>query len=133
MSFLIDTDIIIYALKGNEIVQKHFSKNANAVKALSLVTYGELLFGAHRSQQHTRNMAIVRRIASLFPVIEVDMPIMETFAEIKASLLQKGRPSDDMDIIIAATALVNNFVLVTNNERHFSNIRGLEIENWAKA
>lgn len=132
MSFLIDTDIIIYSLKGHEIVQENFLKNANTPKALSVVTYGELLFGAHRSQYATRNMAVVRRIADLFPIIEVNTPIIETFAEIKASLLDKGKPCDDMDVIIAATALVNNFTLITNNERHFSNIHGLEIENWAR-
>jgi tRNA(fMet)-specific endonuclease VapC len=132
MSFLIDTDIIIYSLKNNEIVNDNFVINATSPKALSVITYGELVFGAHRSQQATRNMAVVRRVAGLFPIIEVNTSIMETFAEIKASLLEKGKPCDDMDLIIAATALVNNFTLVTNNERHFLNIPGLKFENWTK-
>ncbi len=39
---------------------------------------------------------------------------------------------DDFDLLIAATALTKNFVLVTNNEKHFNKIEGLPIENWTK-
>jgi tRNA(fMet)-specific endonuclease VapC len=56
---------------------------------------------------------------------------METFAEIKADLQNQGNVIDDMDLLIAATALTMNYTLVTNNERHFSRIPGLQIENWA--
>jgi tRNA(fMet)-specific endonuclease VapC len=129
---LIDSNIIIYSLKNDAVVKNNFAKNANSPKALSVITYGELVFGAHRSQQVTRNMAVVRRISALFPIIEASPSIMETYAEIKAALYNKGKPSDDMDLIIAATALVNNFTLVTNSERHFSEIQGLKIENWTR-
>jgi tRNA(fMet)-specific endonuclease VapC len=132
MSFLIDTDIIIYSLKNNETVRQNFLKNANSFKAISVISYGELVFGAHRSEQPTRNMAVVRKVVGLFPIIDVTAPIMETFAELKASLLEKGHPIDDTDLIIAATAFVNNFTLVTNNERHFAVISGLKIANWTK-
>jgi tRNA(fMet)-specific endonuclease VapC len=132
MSYLIDTDIIIYSLKNNETVRDNFAKNANALKAISVISYGELLLGALRSQQITRNTAVVRRIAGLFPIIEVSSSVMETFAEIKATLLSRGGPLDDMDLIIASTALIHNLTLVTNNERHFARVPGLKIENWAK-
>jgi tRNA(fMet)-specific endonuclease VapC len=132
MSFLIDTDIIIYSLKNNATVRENFVRNANSFKAISVISYGELVFGAHRSEQPTRNLAIVRKVAELFPVIDINKPIMETFAEIKAKFFKKGHPIDDMDLIIAATTLVNNYTLVTNNERHFAGISGLKIANWAK-
>jgi tRNA(fMet)-specific endonuclease VapC len=132
MSFLIDTDIIIYSLKNNDVVRENFLKAANSFKAISVISYGELVFGAHRSEQATRNMAIVRKVAGLFPILDVNAAIMETFAELKASLLKKGHPIDDMDLIIAATAFVNNFTLVTNNERHFAVVSGLRIANWTK-
>ena len=77
-------------------------------------------------------MATVRRIAELFPVIEVTRPVIEAFAEIKAILHHKGTPVDDMDLLIASTALHHNCILVTNNERHFASIPGLSIQNWAR-
>jgi predicted nucleic acid-binding protein len=48
----------------------------------------------------------------------------------KSSLEQSGSPLDDMDLMIAATALLDNLVLVTNNLKHFQRIDGLKIENW---
>jgi tRNA(fMet)-specific endonuclease VapC len=132
MPFLIDTDIIIYSLKNNEVVRENFLKNANSFKAVSVISYGELVFGAHRSRHTTRNLAVVRKLAGLFPIIDVDAPIMDTFAELKASLLKRGHPIDDMDLIIASTAFVNNLTLVTNNERHFAAIPGLVVANWTK-
>ena len=77
-----------------------------------------------------KNLAVVRRISELFPVLEVSRSIMETFGELKAKLQKKGNVLSDLDLIIASTALSMNFVLVTNNVRHFKRIAGLTYENW---
>jgi len=130
--YLLDTDTLIYSLKGNEVVHRKFEQNSGALKAISVITYGELLFGARRSQQVIKNLATVKRIAELFPVLEVTTPIMETFAELKTLLYKRGSPLDDMDLIIASTALFNNMTVVTNNNKHFSRIPGLQTENWTK-
>jgi tRNA(fMet)-specific endonuclease VapC len=130
--YLLDTDTLIYSLKGNEVVHRKFEQNSGSLKAISVITYGELLFGARRSQQVIKNLATVKRIAELFPVLEVTTPIMETFAELKTLLYKRGSPLDDMDLIIASTALFNNMTVVTNNNKHFSRIPGLQTENWTK-
>jgi tRNA(fMet)-specific endonuclease VapC len=132
MSYLIDTDIIIYSVKGNTIVQNHFLQKENIPKAISIITYGELLFGARKSNNIEKNLAVVYRIKELFPIIIIDKAIMETFSEIKVHLQKTGSPVDDMDLLIASTALTMNYTLVTNNEKYFSQIRGLRIENWTK-
>ncbi|HIJ65462.1 MAG TPA: PIN domain-containing protein, partial [Candidatus Hydrogenedentes bacterium] len=82
--YLIDTDIIIYAVKGEQTVVDRFKETAAQPKALSVITYGELLFGAMKSARRQENLGKVRRIGSLFPVIEVSRPIMETFGSLKA-------------------------------------------------
>jgi len=56
---------------------------------------------------------------------------METFGDIKVELQKQGNIIDDLDLIIAATAVTMNYTLVTNNEKHFSKISELRIENWA--
>ena len=127
MSYLIDTDIIIYSIKGNEVVHKNFLKYQNYPKSISIVTYGELLFGAKKSQNVDKNLAVVYRIKELFPVIGIDKPIIETFSGIKLSLRKEGNPIDDMDLLIASTALTLNLTVVTNNEKHFKKIKGLSI------
>lgn len=132
MSYLIDTDIIIYSLKGNENVQKIFLERKNLSKAISVITYGELIFGAKKSKSREKNLATVYRIGELFPVIEITKGIVETFGEVKASLQKKGNTVDDFDLLIGSTALYLNYTLVTNNEKHFAMIPGLSIENWTK-
>jgi len=130
MSYLIDTDIIIYSIKRNRIVQDRFLQNEKIPKAISVITYGELLFGAKKSKSVQKNLAVVYRIKELFPVITIDKAVIETFSGIKADMQKTGSLVDDMDLLIASTALTMNYTLVTNNEKHFSKIKGLKIENW---
>ena len=131
MSYLIDTNIIIYSLKGDSVVQENFLKNENIPKAISVITYGELLFGAKKSQNYEKNLAIVYRIKELFPIIDIDKAIIETSSELKVNMQKIGSPIDDFDLLIASTALTMNSILVTNNEKHFNRIKGLKIENWS--
>ena len=55
------------------------------------------------------------------------------FGALKGELKQSGSPILDADIVIAATALTNNLMLVTNNQEHFGQIRDLMIANWRQA
>ena len=57
---------------------------------------------------------------------------MEVFADIKAKIFDKGIRIEDMDLLIAATAIYNELTLVTNNTKHFENVPNLKIENWKK-
>lgn len=132
MSYLIDTNIIIYSLKENKTVNSHFNANLTIPKSISVITYGELIYGAKKSKFIEKNLAITRRIGELFPIINISRSIMDTFGDIKAFLEKSGKPIDDMDLLIAATALTHNLILVTNNEKHFLNIKGLKLENWSK-
>ena len=130
--YLIDTDTVIYALKGDERVLKHFQETAAAPKALSVVTYGELLYGALKSRRRQENLAKVRRLQEIFPIVEATNAIMETYAAIKAEIETRGKPLDDFDLVIAATAISLGYRLVTNNERHFCRIGELKLENWTR-
>lgn len=132
MNYLIDTDIVVYSLKGDERVTQNFHRYRSAPKSLSVITYGELVYGARKSKAIEKNLARVYRIAELFPIIDITLAVIEIFGEIKTSLEKQGNTLADMDLLIAATALTHNMILVTNNQKHFERIRGLDIENWAK-
>lgn len=129
--YLLDTDTLIYALKGDAAVTEKIREKAHAPMALSVISYGELRYGAAKSARPTENLARVRRIAELFPIFAVSRGVMETFGELKAELESRGRRLDDFDLIIAATALGRGFAVVTNNERHFRRVPGLSVENWS--
>jgi tRNA(fMet)-specific endonuclease VapC len=130
MAYLIDTDIIIYSLKGDEKLNRWMEKNQNIPKYISVITFGELTFGARKSQHPEKNMATTNRIAELFPIIDINKGIMEIFGGIKAKLQKQGNPIHDMDLLIGSTAIYMNMSLVTNNKKHFLKIPDLLLEEW---
>ncbi len=130
--FLLDTGTLIFLLRGHREVFRNVEAHVEDPKAISVISYGELLHGAEKSLRPEANSARVRRLAELLPVIDVTPAIMETFAAVKTDLERLGRAPDDFDLIIAATAMSINYRLVTNNERHFQHIAGLRLENWTK-
>lgn len=130
MAFLIDTDIIIYSLKGNTQINNWMYENQNIPKFISVITFGELTYGARKSQHPEKNIATTIRISELFPIIDINKGIIEIFGEIKAKLEKNGNRIDDMDLLIASTAIYMNMSLVTNNKNHFSRIPDLVLEKW---
>ena len=130
--YLLDSDILIHALRGHATVTERLREHRDEPKALSVLTYGELLYGARKSQRPAEHLAKVYRLAELFPLIPVTRAIVEGFAELKVTLESKGEPLDHVDLMIGVTALSLNYTVVTNNESHFRRIPGLRIENWTK-
>lgn len=130
MAYLIDTDIIIYSLKNNVAAHKWMIKNQNVPKYISVVTYGELIYGARKSKHPEKNLATANRIAELFPIVDINKNVMEIFGEIKAKLENIGNSIADMDLLIAATSIYMNLSLVTNNKKHFNRIDDLILEDW---
>jgi tRNA(fMet)-specific endonuclease VapC len=131
--FLLDTDTLIYSLKGNPSVVENLRIHDKDPKAISVITYGELIYGAQKSERVSSNLAKVYRLRELFPIIDVTCAIMETFGALKAEMGRKGTVADDFDLIIAATAVVMGYCVVTNNERHFEKVPGLRCTNWSAA
>ncbi|MGI5063315.1 type II toxin-antitoxin system VapC family toxin [Treponema denticola] len=132
MAYLIDTDIIIFALRGDKTVLAKFEENKHIPISISMITYAELVFGAKRSQNEQKNMIKVNHIREIYPIEELNADVMEVFVDIKAKLYAKAIRIEDMDLFIAATAIYNDLTLVTNNTKHFENIPLLKLENWKK-
>lgn len=133
MAYLIDTDIIIFALRGDKTVLAKFEENKTIPISISMITYAELVFGAKRSQNEQKNMIRVNHIREIYPIEELNVGVMEVFADIKTKMYAKAIRIEDMDLFIAATAMYNDLTLVTNNTKHFENIPGLKFENWKRS
>ena len=131
MSFLIDTNILIYRLKNVGNVNSNFLKNQHFPMSISAISYGELVFGAEKSQNREKNLKTVEAIRAIFPIEGGgDARVMEVFGQTKAFLQKSGMIVDDMDLMIVSTALANNMTLVTHNTKHFVHILGLSLEDW---
>lgn len=132
MAYLIDTDTIIFALRGDKNVLAKFEENKNLPISISMITYAELIFGAKRSQNEQKNMIKVNHIRDIYAIEDLNEGVMEVFADVKAKMFEKGIRIEDMDLLIAATAIYNELTLVTNNTKHFENVPNLKLENWKK-
>ena len=130
MHFLIDTNILIYRLKNLGNVNDNFLKYKDEQMSVSVVSYGELIFGAMKSKSVEKNLETVKNIKSIFPLIDITSDIMEIFGKIKAYIQKIGKPVDDMDLLISATAISKGMTLVTHNTKHFENIPNLKLEDW---
>ena len=92
----------------------------------------ELYYGAYKSKRTKENLAAVRILCDKLGVFESNDEISENFGKLKAALEKEGNVIDDADLFIAACAIVNDAILITNNERHFKRIKELRLENWMK-
>lgn len=132
MKYLIDTNICIYWLKGSKEIEERAMRVGIDNIAISFITLSELYYGAYKSQKVKHNLAGIESLERKLARMDSDKGICETFGKSKSELAKSGKIIDDADLFIACCALSTNRVLVTNNEKHFSRIKGLKIENWAK-
>jgi len=130
--YLLDSDILIYSLKGNSAVQKQLVLHLNDALKVSVISMMELYYGAFKSERTAGNLAKVRKIERHLEVLPVSIEIAETIGMLKSDMESRGTRLDDFDLIIASSALAHNLILVTNNICHFERIEGLKIENWTK-
>ena len=128
--YLLDTDIIIYNLKGHDAVRKNLQLHSEDPMEISIITLLELYYGAYKSEKVTSNLAKVKTLESAFEVISTAKESAEIFGTLKATLEKSGTRLDDFDLIIASCAMAHNLTLVTNNVVHFKRINGLKLTNW---
>ena len=129
--YLLDTDICIYVAKRRPAqVQARLAALPAGSVAMSAVTYGELWHGATRSQRSAEAFSILERLARAAPVLALDDEAARHYGEIRAALEAKGKPIGNNDLWIAAHARAARLTLVTNNEREFSRVQDLRVENW---
>lgn len=128
---ILDTNICVRFLRGDESVARRLvDADENDDLRIPAMVEGELFYGVEKSEHRDENREKVKSLLALLPVCHTDDETMEKFGELKAKAEAAGRRVDDADVIIAATAMRHNAVLVTGNARHFSRFDGLEIEDW---
>ena len=130
--YLLDTNICIYIRKKKpERVSQRFHKAGSGEVAISVITYGELLYGANKSEQRARSLATVQEFVRIVPPLPLPENAAEAYGFIRAELESRGEMVGPNDLWIAAHALASGLTLVTNDEREFRRVRGLKIQNWA--
>jgi tRNA(fMet)-specific endonuclease VapC len=129
--FLLDTNICIYIQRQRpENVLARFQKLKPGDAAISVITWGELLYGAEKSRQRKEALQLLEEFKTLIPVLPIPEAAGHTYGIIRASLESHGQPIGNNDLWIAAHAKAAELAIVTNNEREFRRISGLKVQNW---
>ena len=131
MRYIVDSDILIYFLKKHPQVTQKFEATDPDQIGTTIINYAELLFGAYNSAKVQQNLNNIKSFLETISIINFDKNAGEIFAQLKTNLRKSGKVIADLDLIIASICLSNDFILVTNNTKHFGRIEELKIENWS--
>jgi tRNA(fMet)-specific endonuclease VapC len=132
--FLLDTNICIYIRRRSPIeVMAKFKELRPGETALSVITYGELAYGAEKSPQSIKAFQDLQELSALIPILPLPLDAGHTYGSIRATLESKGEMIGANDLWIAAHARAADLTLVTNNVREFNRVPGLKVQNWVSS
>ena len=131
MNYYLDTNVCIYFLTGKypPLLKKILSFHPGDIK-IPAVVKAELMHGVEKSARRDENLIKINSFLTPFDIVPFDGEAAIAYGIIKASLERRGMLIGPNDIMIAATALANNAVLVTHNVDEFSRVEGLRTEDW---
>lgn len=133
LRFLLDTNICIYIAKHRPLeVFERFKKLRPGEIGMSVITYGELYYGACKSSEQPAAQHALQELSMLIPVLPLGPEAGERYGKIRRELEKAGRLIRNNDLWIAAHAHALGVVLVTNNESEFGRVDGLAVKNWVK-
>lgn len=130
---LVDTNILSLFFKGHPQVVDKFETYLEEYETinLSIITYYEIVSGLKHRDAH-KQIDLFLNFVAQNTILPLTQDVADIAAEIYAQVRKSGQPIDDIDLLIAATAVANGLTLVTHNQKHFQRIVQLEVENWAE-
>jgi tRNA(fMet)-specific endonuclease VapC len=133
VKYILDTDILIYFLKGNvHVVNKMTRVDVNHLST-TIINHAELFFGAYNSAHKKQNLEKITAFLGNINILPFCIESSKIFAEKKANLKKESTIMADLDLMIASIAIKNKLTFVTNNTKHFARFDQLTLENWHHA
>ena len=133
MKYLLDTNIIIYFLKGSmpALIDRFKSVKCQDIYIPSVVM-AELEYGARNSKAYGDSISAIKSFTDNFNKVDLDEASAASYGKIRADLKTKGTIIGANDLMIAANALAGDYILVTHNTGEFDRVNGLRVEDWAE-
>lgn len=132
LKYMLDTDSVSYAIRGEGHVGDHILAHRPSELCISAITLGELRFGAHKRSSKKLHKLIDTFTTTIVPQ-DFNADAADEFGRLAVALAERGTPIGAFDTMIAAHAIAERLVLVTNNTKHFGKVSGLKVENWASS
>jgi tRNA(fMet)-specific endonuclease VapC len=131
MNYILDTNICIYIIKRKpQNVLDKLSQVPLGLVGISVITLSELVYGVRKSAFPEKNMEALKQFLIPFELFQFDYNCAIEYGYIRSDLEKKGALIGPLDMLIAAHAKSLGHILVTNNEKEFKRVEGLQIENW---
>lgn len=131
--YLFDTDICIEVIRGRgSAVLEKLKRLELGDLGISTITLSELEFGAWKSANPERNRAAIATFCAPLVLRTFDETAASIYGSVRAHLERAGTVIGPLDMLIAAHALAEDAILVTNNEREFRRAPNLVVENWLR-
>jgi tRNA(fMet)-specific endonuclease VapC len=131
MKYLLDTNICIHFLRGKFGMIEKFQELGTENFAISEVTFAELVFGAENSTNPKKNLELIEIFSNQVIILPIFNAIY-LYGKEKARLRSKGLMISDFDLLIGCTAVDKDLIMVTENQKEFERISGIQLENWVK-
>jgi tRNA(fMet)-specific endonuclease VapC len=129
VSFLLDTNICSAYLEGDGRVFNRFIQHSGGL-SISAISAGELYSWVYRARTKPEHLKGLSDLLSDLQILPGEHEVARTFGQLRAAMLDQGRPTPEIDLLIGCTALVHDLTLVTHNIQDFASIPGLRIEDW---
>lgn len=129
MSFLLDTDTCSAFLKGDNQIWQRCMQHTGQLSISALVA-AELYTWALRARGSPKRLSALTEFLQDVTVHDVTVEVARAFGALRAKLLDGGRPAPQIDLLIAATALVHNLTLVTHNMQDYEQVPDLRVVDW---
>jgi tRNA(fMet)-specific endonuclease VapC len=133
MKYLIDTNICIYIMNERpaEVIKK-FKRFEPGQIGISVITISELQYGVSKSKFRKKNEQRLEEFLTPLEILIYDEIAARTYGSIRFQLEKDGWPIGPLDLLIAAQAISRKLILVTNNEKEFTRVKNLKVQNWVK-
>ena len=128
MKYLLDTNICIHFLRGKHGLIEKFEQLGTESFAISEITLAELVFGAENSKNPQKNLDLIEMFANQIVLLPIFNAIY-LYGKEKARLRSIGLQISDFDLLIGCTAVDKDLIMVTENQKEFERISGIQLEN----
>jgi tRNA(fMet)-specific endonuclease VapC len=130
--YLLDTNICIFAIKNKSVRLLNRLKEKTKVGLyVSAVTVAELEYGCANSQKVDKNRLAMLKFLSVLNILPFGDSDAVKYGQLRAELKRRGELIGPIDMLLAAQALANELIFVTNNTDEFKRVAGLKIEDWS--
>ncbi len=133
MHYLLDTNICVALIRQRSpAVIQHITNHHLTDICISTITIAELQYGVHKSRNVAQNQHALDQFLIPFTFLEFDARSANVYGALRTMLESQGTPIGSLDMLLAAQAIAQNLIFVTNNTKEFSGIPQLTLEDWTK-